>query len=215
MKLNSNLISVITNYVGFYKDLDFEVPFYEKHIKKINWLYLFGNEYIPEKFVEKYIHKAKNDYTGNMQDDLCYKCEDFLDKYVYDVGFEGNGKKLNWSRICENPNFSEKFFKKLISTTKNKVDWVWLSQNTNMSESFYEKYINKIDWFYICENKNLSDKFCKKYINIFSSKNLNSLYENENLSDDFFEEYVSYPGVNKKIDWNRLCKNKELYLEFF
>ena len=35
--LNKNLIGIITNYVGFYKGINFNIPFFEKHLDKVNW----------------------------------------------------------------------------------------------------------------------------------------------------------------------------------
>jgi hypothetical protein len=35
--LSKDLINIIVNYVGFHKDLDFEIPLYEKHLNKVNW----------------------------------------------------------------------------------------------------------------------------------------------------------------------------------
>ena len=53
--LNKNLIGIITNYVGFQKGINFEIPFYEKHLDKVNWSELSRNSNIPYTFFEKYL----------------------------------------------------------------------------------------------------------------------------------------------------------------
>ena len=54
-QLNINLIGIVCDYNGFDKNLDFDIPFYEKHISKLDWGNLGKNENIPEQFFEKYI----------------------------------------------------------------------------------------------------------------------------------------------------------------
>jgi DNA mismatch repair protein MutH len=53
--INKDLITIIVNYVGFHKDLDFEISFFEKHLDKVNWVGLSGNSNIPVTFFEKYL----------------------------------------------------------------------------------------------------------------------------------------------------------------
>ena len=53
--LNKNLIGIISNYVGFYKGINFNIPFYEKHLDKVNWSYLSGNTNIPFTFFNKHL----------------------------------------------------------------------------------------------------------------------------------------------------------------
>jgi len=85
MKLNINLINIITNYVGFYKDLDFEVPFYEKHIKKINWEYICQNINVPESFYEKYIKKLIGFLYVKIKIFLKLSLQIILIKYIGDL----------------------------------------------------------------------------------------------------------------------------------
>jgi hypothetical protein len=58
--LNKNLIGIITNYVGFYKGINFEIPFFEKHLDKVNWTSLSYNTNIPYQFFEKHINFLRN-----------------------------------------------------------------------------------------------------------------------------------------------------------
>jgi hypothetical protein len=56
--INKDLINIIVNYVGFYKDIDFEIPFYEKHLDKVDWIILSSNSNIPVTFFEKHLDKV-------------------------------------------------------------------------------------------------------------------------------------------------------------
>ena len=73
--LNKNLIGIITNYVGFYKGINFNIPFYfpigredsEKYLDlqskeiniKVDWSCLSKNTNIPYQFFEKHISSCE------------------------------------------------------------------------------------------------------------------------------------------------------------
>ena len=55
--LSTDIINIISKYCD-YCDLDFDIPFFEKHLDKVNWLSLSANINIPLSFFEKHLDKV-------------------------------------------------------------------------------------------------------------------------------------------------------------
>jgi hypothetical protein len=105
--LNKNLIGIIVNYIGFYKGINFNVPFYEKYMDKLDWDYLPGNNNIPYRFFKKYLSNEK------------YK------------------DKINWYSLSQNTNIPVEFFEKELCDKYYKINWFGLSKNTNIPYTFF------------------------------------------------------------------------------
>ena len=134
--LNKNLIGIITNYIGFQKEINFNIPFFEKHLDKVNWSSLSKNTNISVTFFEKHISS----------------CEQL-----------GVPDKVNWSCLSGNTNIPITFFlptgredreKHLELQSKEmniKVDWSELSGNTNIPKHYNLIKLKEI--LYICFNE--------------------------------------------------------------
>ena len=150
--LNHNLINIITNYVGFYKGINFNIPFFEENIDKVDWSSLSGNTDIPFTFFEKHISSCErlgvpdklDWYSLSRNINIPYQ---FFEKYL---------DKVNWSCLSKNTNIPVTFFEKYISSCEqlgvpDKVDWSYLSYNTNIPVEFFslpvEKTVRNI-WIY-------------------------------------------------------------------
>jgi len=134
--LNKNLIGIITNYVGFYKGINFNIPFFEKHISsceqlgvpnKINWSMLSENTNIPFTFFEKHLDKVDWFWlSGNPNIPVT-----FFEKYL---------DKVDWSYLSGNTNIPFTFFNKHLALQSKemniKVDWSMLSGNTNIPKHY-------------------------------------------------------------------------------
>ena len=112
--LNKNLIGIITNYVGFYKGINFNIPFFKKHLDKVYWSMLSENTNIPVTFFEKHISSCKQ---------------------------LGVPDKVNWYMLSRNTNIPLTFFEKHISSCEqlgvpDKVNWSMLSGNTNIPKHY-------------------------------------------------------------------------------
>ena len=100
--LNKDLINIIVNYVGFYKDLDFEIPFFEKHLDKVDWTRLSENSNIPVTFFEKQLKNENKDKVD-----------------LYNLSGNSNIPVTFFEKHLENEN-------------KNKINWYGLSGNTGI-----------------------------------------------------------------------------------
>ena len=174
--LNKNLIGIITNYIGFQKGINFEIPFYlptgrkdrEKHLDKLNWYSLSGNTNIPYQFFEKHISS----------------CEQ-----------RGVPDKVDWPSLSGNTNIPVTFFEKHISSCEqlgvpDKVNWSCLSGNTNIPITFFlptgredrEKHLElqskemniKVDWSELSGNTNIP-----KHYNLIKLKEILYICFNE------------------------------------
>src|SRR5277367_1912569 len=86
-RFSKDLINIIVNYVGYHKDLNFEIPFYEKHLDKVNWNGLSGNSNMPITFFEKHLALWKQ---------------------------RGEHNKVDWSNLSSNINIPVTFFEKYL-----------------------------------------------------------------------------------------------------
>src|SRR3989344_881456 len=102
--------------------------FYEKHIDKVDWVYLTVNPSLSEAFFEKHVEDVNWEYLSRNP-----LSETFFEKHI---------DKVNWEYLSKNPSLSETFFEKYI----DKVNWEYISWNTSLSETFFEKYIDKVNW---------------------------------------------------------------------
>ena len=56
--LSTDIIKIISKYSVYVKNLDFDIPFYEKYIDKLNWSNLSANTNIPIEFYKKHLDKV-------------------------------------------------------------------------------------------------------------------------------------------------------------
>ena len=90
LMINKDLINIIVNYVGFHKDLNFEIPFFEKHLDKVSWYNLSYNSNIPVTFFDKHLKNENKDkinwywLSGNINIPVTFfeKHKDNVDWYM-------------------------------------------------------------------------------------------------------------------------------------
>jgi len=114
---------------------------------------------------ENSIKKILNDYFIN---DLSNIIIDYINEYVLLDWVEKT--KLNFPRLCSNPNAID-----IIEKNLDKINWWWLSENPNAIH-ILEKNLDKIVWTKLSQNPNaihILEKNIDKIDWYFLSKNLN------------------------------------------
>lgn len=159
-----------------------------------NWKLLSSNPNLTETFIDRYQDKLD---WNNLFRNSCLTV-DLIEKYLINETLQ---TKINWKRISENPNLTERFIEKY----QNKVDWKKISEHVCLTINFIEKYKEKLNWKKISNNPNLTINLIEKYKNKLNWINLSS---NSCLTINFIEQYID------ALDWNYISLNPNLTPEF-
>jgi RNAse (barnase) inhibitor barstar len=104
--LNKNLINIITNYVGFYKNINFKISFFEQNLDKLDWSRLSMNPDIPFKLFFSEENENKIDWYW-LSRNISFE---YLEKYIKLCKQRGKQDKINWDILSSNKNIPYQFF---------------------------------------------------------------------------------------------------------